>query len=293
MARATQPCAAVLLAFVAGCALERPRPMPAEASRAPFRVHAQDRETAEQVLAHAELALAAAQKLPGMRARSAIDIRVSSAGSTAASGSTRWLGDPARREQAWIELALGDDPEEQRFLLGHELAHALFDEVWQTLPQIVEEGLADHAGEAASPACGAARRLAHAIRLCSWTGAGLAIVEQGRVLQTLCARLEPESLPEPARMLELDGRSYHDVKPAENRELLYAFGYLIVERIGLTKLRELCVAAHAAGRKKLAPEELLEAARLDPRERRSWTPAIEALVGEPELAALRQRAQKR
>jgi len=131
------------------------------------------------------------------------------------------------------------------------------------------------------------------IRLCSWTGPGLSIREPGREPQTLYARLEPESLPEPERMLELDSRSYHDVKPAENRELLYAFGYLIVERIGVAKLREMCVAAHAAGRKKLAPGELLEAARLDPRERRSWTPAIEALVGEPELAALRRRAQPR
>jgi hypothetical protein len=91
-------------------------------------------------------------------------------------------------------------------------------------------------------------------------------------------------------MLELDGRSYHAVKPAENRELLYAFGYLIVERIGVAKLRQMCATAHAAGRTKLDPAELLAAARLDPRDKRSWTGAIEALIGEPELEALRQRA---
>jgi len=281
---------ATLVLLVAGCAFDRPPLMPAEATRAPLCVHAQDAQTAERVLENAEQGLAAAQRLPGMRTRKAIDIRVASAGGAAATGSTRWLGDPARREEAWIELALGDDADEQRFLLGHELAHALFDETWQLLPQIVEEGLADHAGEAASPACGASRRLAHVIRLCSWTGPGLSIREPGREAETLFARLEPESLPEPARMLELDGRSYHDVKPAENRELLYAFGYLIVERIGVAQLREMCVAAHAAKRSKLAPQELLEAARLDPRDKRSWTSAIEALVGEPELAALRRRA---
>jgi hypothetical protein len=280
---------AVLLCL-AGCALEQPRPMPAEAARAPFRVHAADSASAERVLELAGPALAAAQTLPGMRSRAEIDIRVRDAGDSAAAGSTRWIGDPARREEAWIELALGADREEQLFLLGHELAHALFDETWQALPQIVEEGLADHAGQAASPECGAKRRLAHAIRLCSWTGPGLAIVVQGRVAETICARLEPDSLPEPARMLELDGRSYHDVKPAENRELLYAFGYLIVERIGVPRLRELCVAAKGS---KLAPATLLEAARLDPRERKSWTGAIEALVGEPELAALRKRAAAR
>jgi hypothetical protein len=283
--------AALLGLCLCACALERPRPMPAEAARAPLRVHAQDAASAERILEHAERALAAAQSLPGMRTRDEIEIRVASAGGSAAAGSTRWLGDPGKREEAWIELSLNADADEQLFLLGHELAHALFDATWQLLPQIVEEGLADHAGQAASPACGAARRLAHAIRLCSWTGPGLAITEQGRVVQTLYARLEPESLPEPARMLELDGRSYHDVKPAENRELLYAFGYLIVERIGVARLREMCAAAKAAGRAKLAPEELLAAARLDPRERKSWTSAIEALVGEPELAALRKRAQ--
>ncbi len=267
--------------------------MPAEAEHAPLRVHAADQAHAERVLANAERGLAAAQQLPGMRTRARIEIRVASAGGAAASGSTRWLGDPARREQAWIELALGEDADEQRFLLGHELAHALFDETWQVLPQIVEEGLADHAGEAASPACGAARRLAHAIRLCSWTGPGLAIRGEGREPQTFYARLEPDLLPTPERMLELDGRSYHDVKPPENRELLYAVGYLIVERIGVPRLREMCVAAHAAGQQKLAPAQLLEAARLDPRAPRSWTSAIEALVGEPELAALRRRTQAR
>ncbi|MBK7641682.1 MAG: ImmA/IrrE family metallo-endopeptidase [Planctomycetes bacterium] len=281
--------AALLVCLAWGCALERPRPMPFEADAPPFRVHAQDAASAQGVLADAAKALAAARTLPGMRTRESIDVRVTSAQGKAAAGSTRWLGDPRRREGAWIELSLNQDPQEQRFLLGHELAHALFDETWQLLPQIVEEGLADHAGETASPACGAARRLAHAIRLCSWTGPGLELVENGRVVETLRARLEPDSLPEPARMLELDGRSYHDVKPAENRELLYAFGYLIVERIGVVKLRELCVAARAAGRKRLAPKELLEAARLDPSDRRAWIPAIQALVGERELAAYRLR----
>jgi len=122
--------------------------MPAEAAHPPLRVHAQDQAYAERVLESAEQGLAAAQHLPGMRTRAEIDIRVASAGGAAATGSTRWLGDPARREQAWIELALGEDADEQRFLLGHELAHALFDETWQAPPQIVEERLADHAGEA-------------------------------------------------------------------------------------------------------------------------------------------------
>jgi hypothetical protein len=289
----THPLAAALLACLAGCALDAPRPLPVEALGAPFRVHAQDRATAESVLEHAQQALAAAQQLPGMRARAQIDIRVGASAGAAPAGSTRWLGDPGRREQAWIELALGSDPDELAFLLGHELSHALFDETWQTLPQIVEEGLADHAGEVASPACGARRRLIHAIRLCSWTGPGLEVREPGRAPRTIFARLEPESLPEPARMLELDGRSYHDVKPAENRELLYAFGYLIVERIGVARLRELCVEARAAGKQKLAPAELLEAARLDPREKRSWTAAIEALVGAKELEALRREPPAR
>jgi len=287
----TQSFAAALCLCFLGCAFDRPPLMPAEATHATLHVHAQDQASAERVLALAGAALAAAHELPGLRTRTEIHIRVADAGSAAARGSTRWLGDPARREEAWIELELSDDVDEQRFLLGHELAHVLFDETWQVLPQIVEEGLADHAGQAASPACGAARRLAHAIRLCSWTGPGLLVQVQGRPAETLCARLEPESLPEPARMLELDGRSYHDVKPAENRELLYAFGYLIVERIGVPRLRALCVAAHAAGRRKLGPAELLLAAQLDPREKRTWTPAIEALVGEPELAALRRRAE--
>jgi hypothetical protein len=285
--------AAALLLLFASCALDRPRPLPGQASRAPFRVQAEDQESAERVLEHAGQALAAAQRLPGMRARSEIVIRVRGAGSTAAQGSTRWRGDPARREEAWIELALGPDTDEQLFLLGHELAHALFDETWQRLPQIVEEGLADHAGQAASPDCGARRRLAHAIRLCSWLGPGLAITQSGQEPRTLFARLDLESLPEPERMLELDGRSYHEVKPAENRELLYAFGYLIVERIGVAKLREMCAAAQARGEQKLAPAELLEAARLDPREKRSWTGAIEALVGAPELEALRREPATR
>lgn len=278
---------------LAGCALEAPRLMPAEALGTPFRVHAADQATADSVLAHAEAALAAARKLPGMRVRDEIDVRVASAGEGASQGSTRWRGDPNRREEAWIELSLREDPGEQLFLLGHELAHALFDETWQLLPQIVEEGLADHAGQNASPEVGAARRLAHAIRLCSWTGPGLAIVEHGRVVQTLVARLEPESLPEPERMLELDGRSYHDVRPPENRELLYAFGYLIVERIGVPQLREMCSAARQQKRHKLSAQELLDAAHLDPRDKRSWTSAIEALVGEPELAALRRRSAGR
>lgn len=290
MARARSALPFALLCLCAACALEQPRPMPAEAARGSLRVHAADQDSAERALADAELALVAVRKLPGLRERGMIEIRITAAGRAAPGGATRWRGDLAQREQAWIELALGGDPEEQRFLLGHELTHALLDPTWQALPQVVEEGLADHAGEQASPTCGASRRLAHAIRLCSWTGPGLQIVRAGRPAETLCARLDLESLPEPLAMLELDGRSYHDVKPAENRELLYALGYLIVERIGVAKLRELCVAA---GKRRLGPAELFDAAQLDPHDKRSWTTAIEALVGAPELAALARREAQR
>ena len=288
MQRTHRSLAAALLALGCACALEQPRPLPGLAEHAPFRVHAEDQRSAEFALENAAFGLGAARQLPGLRERGTIEIRVTRVGAAAPGGATRWRGELGQRGEAWIELALGEDPGEQRFLIGHELTHALLDATWQELPQIVEEGLADHVGERASPECGAARRLAHAIRLCSWTGPGLAIVRAGEPPETLFARLDLESLPEPVAMLELDGRSYHDVKPAENRELLYALGYLIVERIGLVKLRELCAAAQAAGEKHVAPAKLLEAAHLDAHDKRSWTPAIEALVGARELEALKR-----
>ncbi len=94
----------------------------------------------------------------------------------------------------------------------------------------------------------------------------------------LVARLDEDALLAPEALLALDGRTYHALRPAENRELAYAFGYLVVERIGLARLRELCTNAERAGRGKLGAAELLAAARLDARDRRSWASAVEALA---------------
>lgn len=245
----------------------------ARADAAPLHVAAADEALAQRVLELAHDVLPIVLALPGLEAPRSLELRITRARGAPAAV-THWRGALEERRDPWIELALDDDPDAQRFLVGHELAHALLDRTWQHLPQIVEEGLADRAGERASPGYAARRRLAHAVRLASWTGAGL-VLGGGA---PLVARLDEDALRSPEELLALDGRTYHALRPAENRELAYAFGYLIVERVGIEALRQMCAQAEREGRAKLGAAELLAAARLDPRDRRTWARAVEALA---------------
>lgn len=254
----------------------------AVAARGCFTVHAATPQQAEHVLALLEQVLPAVRELPGLLEPTPVDVFVLRSGAPATRGSTKWRGPDRLHAQKWIEIELGDDEREQRFLLGHELVHWLLDETWTILPRAVEEGLADRGGEFAEPEFAAVRRLRHAIYLSSWAGSGLDVdagPERGGRTR-LRFEIDPELLPGVEGLLRLDARGIQRLRPAAHQELVYSIGYLLVQRIGVKELRQACEAAHGAARATLEPAELLRQAGLDARDLPSWGAAIVELAGD-------------
>lgn len=267
-----------------------------EAQSGLIRVRAERMEDARALLALAEELYPQIAAHPQMLAMRPVELRVARQAGRFSAGANRWQGELAARRSSWIELRLGEDSTQYRWILAHELTHYLLGDAWLPLPMIVEEGLCDAIAGSLDPQTGASRRLSHAVLLSSWLGPGVIVtMSRGPTRPaesiTLRVNLDREELPSVVSMLRFDEKSYHSVREPKHSQLLYAFGYVLVDRIGPEKLLELCARAGQAGVESVPPEWLLAAASIEASQPDSWKRAIDALIGPAELQALEGSVQ--
>jgi len=281
---------AAWIACTAGCSAVGHAALSESARASWFTVHAQDRATAERVLAECEALAPGVLAGPTSGSPAAVEIFCVPVTTNYGEGRNLTEGEPEARRVRCIEIDIGRDLVWERFVIAHELAHAWLAPEWNPLPQILEEGLADMAGASADPEAGVCRRLFHALRLVTWAGIGwpYAVERNGTDEVGMLHMGRPEQgLPTLAAMLDLDGTSYHDVGGEQNENLLYAVGYALVEQAGVPKLRELCERALAQGLPQIPAEWVLGALQLAPDGGRLWAIRGQRLIGEPEERMLR------
>ena len=255
----------LLLALSAACTSIGHGDLAEQAQGGWFTVHALDRATAERVLAECQALAPGVLEGPTSGLPYALEIDCVPVERQYGEGRNLIIGETELRQVRCIEIDIGHELAWERFVIAHELTHAWLAPTWRPLPQILEEGLCDMAGERADPEAGVCRRLFHGLRLLTWAGLGypFAIERNGKFESGMLrmGKTEP-GLPTLARMLELDGDSYHDVGGEENQNLLYSVGYELVREIGVPKLRELCARALVAGHTQIPADWVLEAAQL-------------------------------
>lgn len=176
--------------------------------------------------------------------------------------------------------------EEERVALAHELVHALEGPVWGTLPAVIQEGMADWIAVQVAAENVAAQRVARAIRLASWLTHGMKIpTRSGAKIRIIASVGDP---PPPQRALKIphgwirraNVNAYH---------ALYAFGFFLVDRIGIAHLRDLSIRATEAGLGRIPGDWLLEAADVDPSPA-GWREWIEQIMSaESDQRELRKR----
>jgi len=283
--------ALALVVLAASCSASRHAGLSATARSSSFTVHAEDRATAERVLAGCEAVAPSVLAGPTSGPAAALDVYCVPVERCYGEGRNLTSGDPGLRELQCIEIDIGREFAWERFVIAHELAHAWLAPQWNVLPQILEEGLADLAGERADPQAGVCRRLFHGLRLVTWAGIGwpYALERDGEQEVGLLhlGRTEP-GLPELGEMLELDGREYHEVGGEQNENLLYAVGYALVQQIGVPKLAQLCADANAAGLAQIPAEWVLDAAGLTRTSGSLWAVSGQRLIGEAEERMLQR-----
>jgi hypothetical protein len=277
--------ALALVALAGSCTSTRYAALTASAQASGFSVHAQDQATAERVLAECQAVAPSVLAGPTSAAAAPIEVYCVPVERCYGEGRNLTSGDPGLRRVQCIEIDIGREFAWERFVIAHELAHAWLAPQWNVLPQILEEGLADMAGERADPQAGVCRRLFHGLRLVTWAGIGWPYVfeHDGKQEAGMLHLGKPEQgLPELGAMLELDGRNYHDVGGEQNENLLYAVGYALVEQIGVPKLASLCERARAASLAQIPADWVLEAAGLSRTSGSMWAISGQRLIGEPE-----------
>lgn len=181
------------------------------------------------------------------------------------------------------------------FLLAHELVHALMGGSWDLLPAVMKEGLCDAVAARLVPD---SAPLARALRMFAARFAfgeqalDLAVTEPGfggrwgTHIQIASPGIVRRG---PLEALALRGRgvSLHD--DAQDEDVLYGYGLLLVERtiarMGLEGLHAICLQAANDGLDGVPESWLLWAAELDA-DPATWERALAEGVGPRELEAL-------
>jgi len=277
--------ASVLVVVACSCSTTWHAGLTATAQADGFTVHAEDQATAERVLAGCQAVAPAVLAGPTSAGPAPVEIFCVPVDRCYGEGRNLTSGDAELRQVQCIEIDIGREFAWERFVIAHELAHSWLAPEWNVLPQILEEGLADMAGERADPQAGVCRRLFHGLRLVTWAGIGWPYVleRDGKQEAGMLHLGKPEQgLPELGAMLELDGSTYHEVGGEQNENLLYAVGYALVQQIGVPKLARLCERARAEGLPQIPADWVLEAAGLSRTSGSMWAISGQRLIGEPE-----------
>jgi len=199
----------------------------------------------------------------------------------------------------WIEIDSTSSSGVERFLVAHELTHFVLDEIWDYLPAVLEEGLAEVVAMQVDPDSAPLRRGRHArdlgtaLHTQSFESGG----ESRLVLEGIAVRLWDSgrivtppfgtfrTMPDLRAALRLGPVGFAGLDASEST-ILYAVGFLLASRIGIPGLHLLCERAAEEGLSRVPADWIFKAARLDPDDREAWVVAVHSWWGEAEYARI-------
>lgn len=261
-----------------------------------FEVRAEDAEVGAIVANSLPAAGRAVRLVPGLRDAGIGRIDVAPLGGSQLLGYTRFFPRETAREP---EIVIASDTPEpyrsaERVLatLTHELAHYLLAPEWRTLPAVLEEGLCKWAGRRAAPSTSAADRFSTAIQVGRLVGGESAVaIERGQDPNSLILTVRRSFSAADGRLSELPEmlrlrhgellRSRWSEDPAD----LYALGDVLVQRIGVARLHELCLEAREEGLELVPASRVLDAAGLPLDRPDLWRAQVIAMTGAKERAS--------
>ncbi len=205
-----------------------------------------------------------------------------------------WEDNPAR-------IQLLAEGRNLRFILSHELAHALLGPSWRTIPGALAEGMSDLLAAWINPDLAPAIRADRLVRASAYTGGlrlrlvgNLGRLHPGRPgpLETGTWLLVSTTGSTPAMELEeLLALGFSDLNTRRRSESLpdyYGVGFVlatrIAERQGLEGILALCTRARDLGHEVVPPSWVLRAAHLEDPAR--WQETFDRMLGKEELRAL-------
>ncbi len=284
------------------CAAGRPPELAHAVDTEWGRVHAARRADAVEVAVLVEdIAPRIAELLPA-GTQAALDIRLLRkqrhahlGGATIATHAARWIELPARGRDAAA-----------RAILAHELVHYWLGAEWSTLPPVLEEGLAILLSHAAVPEAAPEERGGLALMLALWIDGAIAfegprieVVAGGRRLLDSEARYTLRSdgplrgLPPLTAALDTSPEALVRAEDPRARAALDGLACVLVERIGVDWLRQLCVQAATLGHARIPAGWIWRAAGIDPDEPSALRAAARAMLGPTEVRALLLRDDMR
>lgn len=292
----------LLLAGLTACATARPPDLEHAVDTTWGTVRAARRDDAVEIgLLVERVAPRVASSIPN-RSQAALDIRL-----VADMGRDHWGGATITTDEGrWIELPEGGRDVPAQAILAHELVHYWLGGEWSALPPVLEEGLAIHLAHQAVPEAAAGERGELALVLgtlldgsVTFTGPGVAQGTAGRKLTsdrtryTLHARIDARDLPELRDTFSVEADDLARSAAPGERAVLDALGYVVVQRIGVSRLHQLCVQAGLLGHDRIPSEWIWGASRIDPEEPVSLERAVREMLGTPEVRALLMREDLR
>jgi hypothetical protein len=198
-------------------------------------------------------------------------------------------------DRSWIELAGEADDSQAEATIAHELVHAWVDPKYLALPESVREGFAQYVAHLVQPAATAPERLGAAATIMRLGRPYTQFVRKGLVavfweddfpvevkLDTTCIVFYPSfdvARVPPPRVALSSPLSHVGVGTRGSfLGVQYAIGLLVVRRIGLDVLEDLCDSSRFQGHSGVSAEVLFTAAGLDPDSYNSWATAAASLV---------------
>ena len=103
------------------------------------------------------------------------------------------------------------------------------------------------------------------------------------------AQMDVRDIPPLRQAFELDARELARLSTPGARAVLDAIAYVVVERIGVGHLHDLCAQAGVQGHARIPARWLWSAARIDPDKPASLERAVRDMLGSAEIRAILQR----
>jgi hypothetical protein len=288
---------AFLLLALAGCATPRPPELPHAIDSAWGTVHSARRDDAIRISAVVDrVAPRIAASLPA-RATTPLDIRLVPRMSRPHWGGATFTTAAGR----WIEVPQDGHDDAARAILAHEIVHFWLGAEWEALPAVLEEGLAILVAQSAVPEAAQRERAELAIVLGTLLDGSVTIAaptESGpagptvtaeRVMYSVRAQMDVRDIPPLREAFALDARELARLSSPGARAVLDAVAYVVVERIGVAHLHDLCEQALVQGHARIPARWLWSAARIDPDRPAGLEDAVRDMLGSAEIRAILQR----